>query len=82
MLSISRAVAVECRITERDRILIRYEFASGQWSGDVEPFDDRTGRFGEPRELGAEQVERLRRFFEFVLGSEDATAERRGSCHP
>ena len=61
------AAAVEWRILDRDRLVIRYEFASRRWSGQVEPLDDRTGRLGEPCELAAPQIETLRRFFDFVL---------------
>jgi hypothetical protein len=65
--SAQSAAAAEWRILDRDRIVIRYEFASRRWSGEVEPLDDHTGRLGEPRELAAGQIETLRRFFDFVL---------------
>ena len=70
--SAQSAAAAEWRILDRDRIVIRYEFASRRWFGEVEPFDDQTGRFGEPRELAPKQIETLRRFFEFVLSDGQA----------
>jgi hypothetical protein len=57
------------RILERDRIVIRYEFASRQWSGYVEPFDDRTGKFGGPRDLASDANETIKSFFELVLAT-------------
>jgi hypothetical protein len=63
------AAVAEWRVLDRDRMVIRYEFAARRWSGEVEPFDDRTGRFGEPRALATQQIDTLRRFFEFVLRS-------------
>jgi hypothetical protein len=46
--AVENAAYAEWRLPERDRLVIRYEFASRQWSGYVEPFSDRTGEFGEP----------------------------------
>jgi hypothetical protein len=71
------AAAVEWRIIDRDRIVIRYEFASRRWFGEVEPFDDQTGRFGEASELAPEQIETLQRFFDFVLADGRQPSETR-----
>jgi hypothetical protein len=45
--SVENAAFAEWRLPGRDRLVVRYEFASRQWSGYVEPFDDRTGKLGE-----------------------------------
>jgi hypothetical protein len=62
----SEALA-EWRGVDRDRMVLKYDFVNRRWSGEVEPFDDQTGRFGEARELAPEQIETVRRFFDFVL---------------
>jgi hypothetical protein len=54
------AAAVEWRLADRDRFVIRYEFASRQWSGQVEPYDDATGTLGELRDLAPAQIETIR----------------------
>jgi hypothetical protein len=61
------AAAAEWRIFDRDRIVIRYEFASRRWSGQVEAYADATGKFGEPRDLAPAQIETIRSFFDLVL---------------
>ncbi len=48
--SVENATFAEWRLLECDRLVIRYEFASRQWSGQVEPYDDLTGKFGDPRD--------------------------------
>jgi len=53
--TVENAAYAEWRLPERDRLVIRYEFASRQWSGSVEPFDDLTGEFGERRDLSSAQ---------------------------
>jgi hypothetical protein len=65
--TVENAAFAEWRLPERDRFVIRYEFASRQWSGCVEPFNDLTGEFGERRDLAPVQMETLKRFFDFVL---------------
>jgi hypothetical protein len=45
------AAAVEWRLS--DRFVIRYEFASRQWSGQVQSYEDATGELGEPRDLAS-----------------------------
>jgi hypothetical protein len=67
--AIENAAFAEWRILERDRIVIRYEFASRQWSGYVEQLDDRTGKFGDRRDLATAQIETIKTFFEFVRAS-------------
>jgi hypothetical protein len=64
--AVENAAYAEWRILEHDRLVIRYEFASRQWSGYVEPFDDRTGKFGERRDLAPAQIETIKSFFELV----------------
>ena len=67
--AIENAAFAERRILERDRIVIGYEFAPRQWFGYVEPFDERTGKFGERRELAPAQIETIKSFFELVQAS-------------
>jgi hypothetical protein len=55
--TIENAAFAEWRLPERDRLVVRYEFANRRWSGYVEPFDDRTGEFGERRDLAPRQIE-------------------------
>jgi hypothetical protein len=55
------ATAAEWRIVDRNRIVIRYEFASRRWSGQAEAYADATGKFGEPRDLAPAQIETIRR---------------------
>jgi len=50
--------AAEWRVVDRDRLVIRFEFASRQWSGTVEPYDDTAGAFGEVRDLSQAQLRR------------------------
>jgi hypothetical protein len=54
---------------ERDRIVVRYEFASRKWSGYVEPFHDLTGKFGDRRDLAPAQMETIKSFFALVRAS-------------
>jgi len=65
--AVENAAFAEWRLAERDRIVVRYEFASRQWSGYVEPYDDLTGVFGERCTLAPAQIETLRRFFDLLL---------------
>jgi hypothetical protein len=65
--TVENAAFAEWRLPERDLFVIRYEFASRQWSGYAEPYDDRTGEFGERRELAPAQIETLKRFFDLLL---------------
>jgi hypothetical protein len=44
--TLQSVAAVEWQFVNRDRLVIRYEFASGRWSGEVEPYDDASGTFG------------------------------------
>jgi hypothetical protein len=57
----------EWRFDDRDRFMIRYEFASRLWFGSVEPLNDHTGVFGPSQDLTERQIEKLRQFFDFVL---------------
>ena len=54
-------------LTIRQIVDARPTYGYRRWSGLVEPFNDLTGRFDEPRELAPEQIETLRRYFNFVL---------------
>ena len=67
--SVENAAFAEWRLPERDRLVVRYEFASRQWSGHVEPYDDLTGTFGEPRDLAPAQIETIRRFFDLTFAN-------------
>ena len=67
--SVENAAFAEWRLPERDRLVIRYEFASRQWSGYAEPYNDLTGEFGERRDLGRGQIETIRGFFDLVLSN-------------
>jgi hypothetical protein len=42
---VENAAFAEWRLPEADRFVIRYEFASRQWSGYTEPYNDLTGEF-------------------------------------
>jgi hypothetical protein len=57
----SEALA-EWRGVDRDRMVLKYDFVNRRWSGEVEPFNVLTGRFGEPREPSRSRSQRCGRF--------------------
>ena len=51
------AAAVEWRLADRDRFVIRYEFASRQWSGSVGTIWRAPEKSGDVRDLSQAQIE-------------------------